>query len=151
MSILGALATGPKSYSGPGVNHENEAFVGTLLVESLEGGRAVLLRYAATLSGGEVVHSETTLLGTGTTGKLCLWPVMSEIPVVIPHEQVDSGPIQPGEEVAVFASGARGQTDAFREEITITTRQDKSLVYAHAWGLPGGAFEARSSCQLVPQ
>ena len=150
MNILGALISGPTAFRGKGVNEENQPFIGELKVQVLEGGRAALLSYTATLQAGTVVHTESTLLGTGTNGKLCLWPVMSEIPVVLPHTEV-MAEIDPGSYiVAVFGSGPRGDLTAFREEITIRVNVDASVVYAHAWGLPGGPFEGRSSCSMVP-
>lgn len=39
---------------------------------------------------GNVVHTESTLPGTGPDGKLCMWPVMSELPAVLPHPEVSS-------------------------------------------------------------
>ena len=150
MNILGALTSGPKAFRGKGMNEENEAFLGELKVQVLEGGRAVLLAYSARLTSGTVVHTETTLLGTGSTGTLCLWPVMSEIPVVLPHTEVTTEVRPNGEMKSTFGSGPRDDSAAFREEITIEINADGGLVYAHAWGLPGGAFENRSSCRMVP-
>jgi hypothetical protein len=150
MNILGALAAGPKSFRGHGVNEENEAFAGELNVAVLEDGRAVMLGYTATLATGKIVHTESTLLAIGPNRKLCLWPVMSELPVVLPHEEIAAMAEPPFTVTAVFASGPRGDTSAFREEITVQLNQDGSLIYAHAWGLPGGAFRDRSSCSMVP-
>ena len=150
MNILTTLAVGPISFRGEGLNEETESFTGELQVLVLEGGRAALLSYTATLSTGIVVHTESTLLGTGPNGKLCLWPVMSEIPVVLPHIEVVSRIETPNQVVAVFGSGPRDESTCFREEITIRVNSDRSLVYAHAWGLPGGTFEDRSSCRMVP-
>jgi hypothetical protein len=150
MNLLGVLTTGPTSFRGEGMNHENESFIGELKVQSLEDGRATLLRYTATLLTGDIVHSESTLLGTGPDGKLCLWPVMSEIPVVLPHTEV-MNKTESGKYVLVdFGSGARDDSAKFREEISMQVNSDGSLVYSHAWGLPGGNFEDRSSCSMVP-
>ena len=90
VNILGVLASGPTAYRGEGVNHEKESFVGELKVQALEGGRAIMLSYSATLETGNVVHTESTLPGTGPDGKLCRWPVMSELPAVLPHPEVTS-------------------------------------------------------------
>ena len=150
MNILAALASGPTVRRGVGVNEEQEAFVGELRVQVLEGGRAVLLMYTATLETGAVVHTESSLLGSGPNGALCLWPVMSEIPVVLPHTEVASDAESGGVMKAIFGSGSRADVASFREEITIQINSDLSLVYLHAWGLPGGVFEARSSCRMVP-
>ena len=150
MNVLGALTSGPTAFRGEGINHENEPFIGKLTVQALEGGSAALLKYVATLSSGELAHSESTLLGVGPDGNLCLWPVMSELPVVLPHvEKVSRS--EPGAFTeAVFASGTRDDLTSFREEITIRINSDGSLLYTHAWGLPGGSFEERSSCSMVP-
>jgi hypothetical protein len=150
MTILAMLASGPKSFHGEGVNEEKERFFGELQVHSLEGGRAVLLSYKATLETGTTVHTESTLLGTGPNGTLCLWPVMSEIPVVLPHTELVTVSNSGSGTAATFGSGPRSQSDSFREEITTEVNTDGSLVYSHAWGLPGGAFEDRSSCRMVP-
>ena len=150
MNILGALASGPTAFRGEGVNHENESFIGELGVQALEGGRAVLLRYTATLLTGDVVHSESTLIGTGPDGKLCLWPVMSELPVILLHTEVMNKTESGKYTMAIFGSGARDDSARFREEISIQVNSDGSLLYAHAWGLPGGNFEDRSSCSMAP-
>ena len=150
MNILGVLAAGPTAFRGQGVNHEKESFTGELRVQVLEGGLAAMLRYTATLETGKVVHTESTLLGTGPDGKLCLWPVMSELPVVLPHTEVMSKTESANYTLAAFGSGARDDSTKFREEISIQVNSDGSLMYAHAWGLPGGNFEDRSSCSMVP-
>ena len=150
MNILGVLAAGPTAFRGQGVNHEKESFTGERRVQVLEGGLAAMLRYTATLETGKVVHTESTLLGIGPNGKLCLWPVMSELPVVLPHTEVMTK-TDPGKyTLAVFGSGSRDDSATFREEITMQVNSDGSLVYSHAWGLPGGSFEDRSSCIMAP-
>ena len=150
MHFLGVLTSGPTAFRGEGMNHESESFIGELKVQSLEGGRAALLRYTATLFTGNVVHSESTLLGTGPDGRLCLWPVMSELPVILPHTEVMNKTESGKYALAVFGSGERDDSARFREEISIQINSNGSLVYAHAWGLPGGNFEDRSSCSMAP-
>jgi hypothetical protein len=150
VNILSVLVSGPTAFCGEGINHEKETFTGALAVQPLEGGRAVLLSYSATLKIGTVVHSESALLGSGTDGRLCLWPVMSELPVILPHTEVMTN-AEPGKyKLAVFGTGSRDDSATFREEISIQVNEDGSLVYSHAWGLPGGSFENRSSCSMVP-
>ncbi len=150
MNILRAVISGPTAFRGEGVNELRESFAGELKVQVLEGGRAVLLSYTATLLTGTVVHTESTLLGTGPNGKLCLWPVMSEIPLILPHTEITVKPESGQQSIGVFGSGQREESTTFREEITIQVHLDGSIEYAHAWGLPGGAFEDRSSCRMAP-
>lgn len=149
-SILSALVQGPLRWRGQGLNEAQEAFEGTLELLVLEAGRALLLRYVATLADGSVVHTESTLLGPGPDGRLCLWPLMAELPGVLVHAELHTRTEADGGITAVFASGPRDEASVFREELTLQTAADGSLVYAHAWGLPGGPFEARSSCRLWP-
>lgn len=145
MTLLAVLLAGPKEYRGSGVNHEGESFIGTLRLQRLLDGQGVLLHYEAKVSENEVVHAECTMLAPDMNGKLTLWPLMSELPGVLPHRVVFES-----EAEATFASGSRADTEEFREEISITVGEDGLLTYAHAWGLPGGEFKDRSSCQLWP-
>jgi hypothetical protein len=94
-------------FRGEGTNHEGEPFMGHLHVQPLvEGTTAVMLTYLATLHEGSVVHEEAALLGRQQDGSLCLWPVMSEWPAVLPHPQKSTAAA--GQEGRfVFACGAR--------------------------------------------
>jgi hypothetical protein len=148
MDLIRALASGPKSFKGEGINHEGERFIGHLQVQPLVEGSAVLLSYIAKLPDGSVVHEEASLVGRQQDGTLCLWPVMSELPAVCPHQQRSESSGEQTETV-VFAFGDRDDRDAFREEISISVSQKGTLTYAHAWGLPGGEFADRSSCLLL--
>ena len=75
---------------------------------------------------------------------------MDELPFVMPH--LETGDVNtPGAELrGVFVTGPRDAADQFREEIEIECLADGGLRYSHAWGLPGGPFEARSSSELRP-
>lgn len=156
MNLLQALAAAGAVFSGAGINHEGEPFTGTLRVQRLVNGAALLLHYTAVLEDGSLAHEESTLLGSGPDGRLTLWPVMSELEVVLPHVEIDA-PAAAGSAGtdaatlrAVFAHGRRDDASAFREEITLALAADGSLTFAHAWGLPGGDFAERSVCRLRP-
>lgn len=149
MNLLAALLSSPPHFTGLGRNHEGETFRGDLRIQHLAGGRGVLLHYTADVEGRGTVHAESTLLALGPGGRLCLWPVMTELPVVLPHTEQASTPGPDHSVHAVFSSGPRDDRAAFREEITIAVHRDGRVTYAHAWGLPGGDFEDRSSCELA--
>lgn len=151
MDLLTTLAARAGSFTGRGLNHEKEAFTGRLVVASVLAGRAVTLHYTALGLDGQQLHEEFTLLSQSDQGGLCLWPVMSELPVVMPHHALADRAAANGGGAGVFASGPRDAADRFREEISIDCRTDGGMVYAHAWGMPGGSFEARSSCTLEPE
>jgi len=149
MDILQALLTQPRAFGGRGVNHEGETFDGVLTLQPLVGGAAIMLNYTATLPDGRLIHAEATLLGRNPEGRLCLWPVMQELPAVIPHVEIPTPSSGVHRAAATFSSGPREAIDAFREEIRIALGYDGKLTYAHSWGLPHGTFEERSSCEMI--
>jgi hypothetical protein len=150
MSLLKALLSQPRAFAGHGTNYEGERFAGRLELQPLVNESALMLHYTATRTDGEHLHKEATLLGRNEEDELCLWPIMEELPFVLPHPQVSSTLHEGGKLVVVFASGPREMTEIFREEITVELKLNGELTYAHSWGLPGGIFEARSSCVLFP-
>ena len=150
MKLIPTLLSGPLKLVGHGTNHESEAFIGRLEIQSLVNGSSLLLQYTATRTDGKHLHREATLLGTDQNNQLCLWPVMEELPFVLPHPEVSNTQNEDGTLVVVFASGSRDAAEYFREEINIEVRANGELRYAHSWGMPGGAFAARSSCLLSP-
>jgi hypothetical protein len=145
MNLISALVSGSKNYAGIGLNHEGQEFIGSLVVQPLLDSLGVMLHYTATLSTGEQVHAECTLMAPDMNGELTLWPVMSELPGVLPHKATSVSRTE-----ATFSSGDRDDLGQFREEIRIRLSPDGSLAYAHAWGMPGGKFEDRSSCSMFP-
>lgn len=150
MNVLHALLQLPARFSGHGLNHEGETFAGVLTLVPLVNATALMLHYTATVAGGRRVHTEATLLGTNTEGKLCLWPVMEELPFILPHAMIAASPKGADGFEARFASGPREALGQFREEITIALGPGRALTYAHSWGLPNGSFEDRSSCEMHP-
>lgn len=149
MDLIDQLLSGPPMREGRGVNHEGQAFVGRMKIEPLVGRRAALLSYTATGLDGAHHHAEATLVGPDATGRPCLWPVMEELPVVLPHAATASHPVGQGWRFT-FATGPSSDRASFREEITIEIQPDGILVYAHAWGMPEGDFGDRSTCTLAP-
>ncbi|QEL54817.1 hypothetical protein [Chromobacterium paludis] len=150
MPLLAALQSLPKQFCGEGINHEDQTFTGCLHWQSLPGQRALLLHYTASGTDGAILHQETTLLGYQPDGTLCLWPVMEELPFVLPHPAARFAESGHGVLEVVFASGPRSLGELFRQEITIRLESNGLLYYAHAWGLPKGSFEDRSHCRLSP-
>lgn len=149
MNLLAALLAQASSFSGHGTNHEGEHFVGRLELQPLVNASALMLHYTATRTDGKQLHQEATLLAAAADGALCLWPVMEELPFVLPHRAIDSSlDEEDGTLAVVFASGSRDTVHAFRQEITIAIKPGGELRMTHSWGLPGGAFAERSHCTL---
>lgn len=149
MDLLHALHESPARFSGHGKNHEGQTFQGVLTLQRLASDLGIMLHYTATVDGREV-HAESSLLARGANGGLCLWPVMSEVPVVLPHVESSSTSDARCLVRAVFSSGPREDMANFREEITLALHRDGKLSYGHAWGMPGGAFDDRSACEMEP-
>ena len=77
--------------------------------------------------------------------------VMAELAVVMPHHSLADPAAGNGGTARVFGTGPRDADDRFGEEIGIDCRADGAISHAHAWGMPGGSFEDRSSCELQPE
>jgi len=149
MNLLAALLAQASRFSGQGTNHEGERFTGRLGLQPLVNASALMLHYTATRTDGKQLHQEATLLAAAPDGALCLWPVMEELPFVLPHRAIDSSlDEEDGTLAVVFASGSRNMVDMFREEITIAIKPGGELRITHSWGLPGGTFAERSRCTL---
>ncbi len=149
MNLLAALLAQASSFSGHGTNHEGEHFAGRLELVPLVNASALMLHYTATRTDGKHLHQEATLLAATPDGALCLWPVMEELPFVLPHRAIDSSlDEEDGTLAVVFSSGPRDMAHMFREEITVALKPGGELRITHSWGMPGGAFAARSSCTL---
>lgn len=151
MNLLTALLSQPTTFSGTGTNHEGEDFVGRLEMQPLVNASALMLHYTATRNDGKHLHKEATLLAAGPDGALYLWPVMEELPFVVPHRAIPNAgapQVEDGLLVVIFASGPRDKVSTFREEITIALKPNGDLRIAHSWGMPGGAFAPRSHCTL---
>ena len=148
MNLLTTLAARAGVFTGRGVNHKNETFTARMTIAAVMAGRALNLHYVATGIDGQHLHEEFTLLALAGDQRLCLWPVMDELPFIMPHLETGDANAPGAALRGVFATGRRDAADQFREEIEIECLADGGLRYSHAWGLPGGAFEARSSCEL---
>jgi hypothetical protein len=147
MTDISCLTDLPKSWVGAGSNHDNEAFTATLEIEHLVGRKAVKIDYVATRIDGIHLHRETGLLSSDHTGKLCLWPVMEELPFVLPHRAAQFH--QEGSHWSItFATGDEGKSVSFQEEIVIFKTKDGKLGYEHRWGMPGRAFGPKSTCMF---
>ncbi len=149
MNLLAALLAQARNFSGHGTSHEGEHFAGRLVMALLVNASALMLHYTATRTDGKHLHREATLLAATPDGALCLWPVMEELPYVLPHRAIDSShDDEDGTLAVVFASGSRNMVNTFRAEITIAIKPGGELRLTHSWGMPGEAFAERSSCTM---
>ncbi len=146
--LLGLLEGVAGRYVGEGLNHEEQRFEGELEVEAVVGGRGVVLRYIASGPDGSLYHAEHALIALDESGSLCLWPVMSELPAVLPHHLVSASEGASGRRTLVFRHGDPADEEVFREELTLDLWPNGDITYRHAWGLPLGVYRERSSARM---
>lgn len=128
-------------YSGEGINHEGQKFVGSFqITKSFEAGLA--FTFEAKGLDGEIYHSESSVLGKNMQGGLSLFVLSANHPGVFerPLKRQDGS-------LFVFGFGKIEDRNSFREEILLDLRQDH-LRYTYFWGLPGGDFAERSGCLM---
>jgi hypothetical protein len=136
------------SYRGEGLNHEEQSFEGELEVRAVVGGRGATLSYSATGPTGVIYHAEHSLIGLDEQGSLALWPVMVQLPAVLPHQLVSSSEGASGRRTLVFRHGDPAQEEVFRQELTLDLWPNGDVSYRHAWGLPLGIYKERSSARM---
>ncbi|MBL4844198.1 MAG: hypothetical protein JKY65_01620 [Planctomycetes bacterium] len=141
-----SLASG--RYSGEGVNHDQEPFVGLLQLRYLIGEAGLGLTFTATGVGGEVYHEEETLLAPGPTGELVLATLNSNDPSLRTYELRREDSEGESEHTYVFGTGDPSAGDTFRCEISLDLHENGDLGYRYAWGVPGGEFAERSSVRM---
>lgn len=144
-TIYQALEYSVGRFTGTGNNHEGQTFAGTLVFETILGGRGFQIKYLATGVDGELYHAEHSMICPDADGHLCLWNLNTNAPGLICHRLTDfqSEPFQ-----LDFTYGDLDALDTFRERIRLGIDADGSLFYGYAWGLPGGDFAERSGLIL---
>lgn len=137
-------------YRGQGTNHENEPFTGTLTLEPILEGMGFTIQFKATAPDGTAYQQEYSTIAPSMQNRLCLWNLNSNVPGVVVHElrrsESENGSLQS----YIFGFGEPADETSFREEVTLELWRDGSLSYRYAWGMPGGAFKARSGVRMQP-
>lgn len=145
-----ALRAWVGSYAGEGVNHEGQAFRARLRLSPVLEGRGLQIDFRAEALTGQPFHEERSLLSRDLGGGWVLWSLCTNLPGACAHQLV-AGPLPEGAAQAfIFEHGKPEEAGRFRERITLSLHPEGCLGYAFAWGLPGGAFEARSSVVMRP-
>jgi len=131
-------------YQGPGINHENQNFIGTLVIRPTFHHGAVLW-FRALGPSGEIFHEEISLIAPAITGGLALTSLNTNIPGLQTFRPESSSATQ-----AHFIDGDFASTEGFRERVTLTLNTDHSITSQFAWGLPGQPVEPRSEATMQP-
>lgn len=142
--VVRSLATFSGSYRGSGVNHEEETFTGTLLMQSAGAGAGLLWTFEAR-DESTLFHAETSLVAAGPDGTPTLWNLGSNLGFVAPHRLVSwstEGEIA----TAVFQFGEDHRTE-FVERLRLACVPG-AVTYSFEWGHPGDPLRLRSSVTM---
>jgi hypothetical protein len=129
------------SYSGQGINHENQKFTGELSLT--KGINNYIIHYKATGKDGELYHEEQTTIALDLSQKLGLWSVNTNNPVMLQHTLVKNE-LTDQTNTLIFAFGDKENKNGFREEIAFELNADGTIGYNYSWGMPHGDFDVRS-------
>ena len=137
-----------RSCAGRGVNHEQQAFEGSIEINTVAGGKGAQVSFKAVAENGSVFHEELSLIGPGLDGKPCLFVLSNNHPAVTPH-QLRHESSDEDVHSYVFGFGDVSNSNSFREEIRLDVFTDGSVGYKYSWGMPGGEFAVRSGVKMM--
>ena len=104
-------------YTGEGINHDPQRFLGDLNLTPLLGTRGLSLQFTATGMDGEVYHQESTTIALGSDEKPKLWTINTnttgQMELSLRRSTAEGG----ASETFVFGIGEIANKTAFREEI----------------------------------
>lgn len=136
------------TYLGNGLNHEDQAFTGTLNLRGLLDGRGTSIQFTAIGSDGKLYHQEASTIAPTISENLALWNFNSNSPGLICHELRDTKPKSGALSSYTFSYNQASDINLFREEITLDIWENKDISYSYSWGMPGGDFKERSSARM---
>src|SRR3989344_2177294 len=119
------LASRSGTYTGEGINHENQKF------------RAVG-------EAGTVYHEEHSLLGPSPDGSPSLWVMSTNHPLVFEH-RFAGVTANTNTDLLAFQLGDPKDKNFFRETIELELWKNGDLSYRYHWGMPGESCEPRSA------
>ncbi len=144
-TILNTLKNATGSYSGEGINHEKEKFIGSFDLQEILGGRAFQIKFEAksATNPSAVFHSEVSTLAPNISNGVSLFNLNTNTPFLAEHVYIEGS--DPNH--MVFRFGDRGNKNSFREEVHIRLGGNE-IRYEYHWGMPGGDFQYRSGASM---
>ena len=130
------------TYSGSGINHENQKFVGKMQLDPIVCGAGLQIKFEAKGLDEEIYHTELSTIATDFNKKIKMWNLNSNTPAMTELALEESTDTK-----AIFRYGNITENETFREEIHIEVI-DKKISYDYHWGLPGGEFRLRSGVKM---
>mgnify|MGYP000480290697 CR=1 FL=1 len=149
MDVIGALLQRVGTYSGHGINHEDEPFHAELEVTRLVDGKGVTMRFRAQAIDGTLMHDERTWVAPDGPA-IFMWSIHSNGAGVRKRDQRNGATVAAADRTLVFGYGDPAASHTYREEVAIDLWPDGSISYRYAWGLPGAPLASRSSVRMRP-
>lgn len=151
MNMIEQLTEYLGTYSGSGINHDNQGFHYQVTIGKALNGRGLNIWAKATGDDGTIYHEEESLIAHSIDGKEKMWVLMSNAPGVVEHNLLKAGSLNDSLISFVFGHGDLANESSFREEITFDLWKNGDLTHRYAWGMPGGEFKDRSGARMVRQ
>lgn len=144
-TVMESLKKAQGSYSGGGINHENEKFIGTFDLLEILGGRGFQINFEAKspTNPAAVYHSEVSIVAPNVSNGLSLFNLNTNTPFLAEHTYVPGS----NSNHMIFRFGNTENRNSFREEVHIHLSADE-VRYEYHWGMPGREFQYRSGASM---
>lgn len=135
------------SYSGEGINHEKEKFIGNFDLQEILGGRGFQIKFEAKSPTvpATIYHCEVSTVAPNISNGLSLFNLNTNIPFLAEHTYIEG--LNPNHLIFRFGYPASG--NSFRQEVHLHLGENE-IRYEYHWGMPGGDFEYRSGASMRP-
>lgn len=147
--ILNQLSAATGFYTGEGINHEGQPFLGSLSLLPILDGRGFSLKFTATGKDGTVYHKEESTIAPSMSEAMTLWNFNSNTPGLLAHELRKTPAKAKAKASYVFGFNKPEEINAFREEVAVDIWENGELSYTYSWGMPGGEFKERSGVRMT--
>lgn len=133
------------SYSGPGINHEKENFIGRFDLLEILGGRGFQIKFEAksATNSAMIYHSEVSTIAPNISNGISLFNLNTNMPFLAEHTYVEGSNLNH----MIFRFGDTENRNSFREEIHLHLGENE-IRYEYHWGMPGGDFQYRSGASM---
>lgn len=144
-TIMESLKKAIGSYSGEGINHEKENFIGTFDLQEILGGRGFQIKFEAKslTNPSAIYHSEVSTVAPNISNGISLFNLNTNTPFLAEHTYVEGS----NSNHMIFRFGDTANRNSFREEVHIHLGEN-DVRYEYHWGMPGGEFQYRSGASM---
>ena len=132
-------------YSGVGINHENQKFLGRFELSEILDGAGLQISFSASAEGDAamVFHSEVSTIAQSGADGISLFNLNTNTPFMTEHALV-AHENRGAHREFIFRFGDVHDSKSFREEVRLDLMRDGRVGYHYSWGMPDGDFAYRS-------